>query len=130
MMKASKDIRISFMKTLTKLEEFAQLLFSIYLFSRLPFAWWIFPLFFFAPDLSMIGLLAGKRAGAIIYNLFHHKAIALTAYAAGSMLGFPVLSLIGVLMLGHSSFDRVCGFSLLDPEAPDQPSLISTGQKA
>ena len=45
------------MKTLTKLEEFAQLLFSIYLFSGLPFAWWIFPLFFFAPDLSMIGLL-------------------------------------------------------------------------
>ena len=118
------------MKTLTKLEELAIVLFSIYLFSLLPFAWWIFPLFFFTPDLSMIGLLAGKRAGAILYDLFHHKAIALVAYVAGSLLGFPVLSLIGVLMLGHSSFDRVCGFGLLDPNAPDQPSLIPMGRKA
>ena len=118
------------MKTLTKLEEFAQVLFSIYLFSRLPLPWWIFPLFFFAPDLSMIGLLAGKRAGAILYDVFHHKAIALTAYVMGSLVGIPLVSLIGVLMLGHSSFDRVCGFGLLDPNAPDQPSLISIGQKA
>jgi hypothetical protein len=118
------------MKTLTKLEEFAQVLFSIYLFSRLPFAWWIFPLFFFAPDLSMIGSLAGKRAGAILYDVFHHKAIALTAYITGSLLGLPLLSLIGVLMLGHSSFDRVCGFGLLDPNDPAQPSLMPIRRKA
>ena len=118
------------MKTLIKLEELAQVLFSIYLFSLLPFAWWIFPLFFFAPDLSLIGLLGGKRAGAILYDLFHHKALALTTYVAGNLMGLPVLSLIGVLMLGHSSFDRVCGFGLLDPNAPDQPSLIPVGRKA
>jgi len=118
------------MKTLTKLEELAIVLFSIYLFSLLPFAWWIFPLFFFAPDLSMIGLLAGKRAGAILYDLFHHKAIALTAYVLGCLLGSPLLSLVGVLMLGHSSFDRVCGFGLLDPNSADQSSLIPISRKA
>ena len=37
------------MKTLTKLEELFLVLLSIYLFSLLPFAWWIFPLFFFDP---------------------------------------------------------------------------------
>jgi hypothetical protein len=57
------------MKTLTKLEELFQVLLSIYLFSLLPFAWWIFPLFFIAPDLSMIGLQASKRFGAITYDL-------------------------------------------------------------
>jgi Domain of unknown function (DUF4260) len=118
------------MKTLTKLEELFLVFFSIYLFSRLPFAWWIFPLFFFAPDLSMIGLLAGKRAGAILYDVFHHKAIALSAYVMGNLLGIPPLSLIGVLMLGHSSFDQVCGFGLLDPNDSGQPSLMPIGWKA
>jgi hypothetical protein len=43
------------MKTLIKLEELGEFLFSIYLFSHLPYPWWLYPLFFFAPDLSMLG---------------------------------------------------------------------------
>lgn len=102
------------MKILLKLEELAQLLFSIYLFSRLPYAWWIFPLFFFVPDVSLLGSLAGKHIGALSYNLIHHKALAVSMYIAGGLLGVPLLSLVGVLLLGHSSFDRVLGFGLLE----------------
>ena len=72
----------------------------------------------FSPDLSMIGLLSGKRPGAIIYNVMHHKALAVSAYLLGGLLGIPVLLLIGVVLLGHSSFDRVCGFGLLDLNLP------------
>ena len=57
------------MKTLIKLEELGEFLFSIYLFSLLPYPWWFYPLFFFAPDLSMVGYIAGPRLGAITYNL-------------------------------------------------------------
>lgn len=108
------------MKTLAQLEELAVVLLSIYLFSRLPYAWWVFPLFFFAPDVSLLGFLVGKRAGALTYNLVHHKAIALGSYILGALLGFPLISLVGVLLLGHSSFDRVLGLGLMDPtgEAP------------
>jgi hypothetical protein len=118
------------MKILIKLEELAQFLFSIYLFSLLPYAWWVFPLFIFAPDVSLIGLLAGKRVGAITYNLIHHKAVALTAYMLGNLLGIPLLSLVGVLLFGHSSFDRMAGLQLLDVNAQNKPGLESISQKA
>lgn len=86
--------------------------FSIYLFSLLPFAWWVYPLFFFAPDLSMLGYIGGPRSGAITYNIIHHRAIALGLYVAGVFLHVPVISLIGVLFLGHASLDRVLGYGL------------------
>jgi hypothetical protein len=117
------------MKTLTKLEELAQLLFSIYLFSLLPFAWWVFPVFFFAPDLSLVGNLAGKRIGAISYNLAHHKAVALSAYVLGSLLGVPLLSLIGLLLLGHSSFDRVLGLGFINVGSQGEPTLGANPQR-
>jgi hypothetical protein len=118
------------LKTLVKLEELAQILLSIYLFSLLPFAWWVYPLFFFAPDLSMIGMLLNKRIGALTYNLIHHKALALGTYILGALLGIPLLSLIGVLLFGHSSFDRVLGFGLLDTGSQSQSSLGSIRHKA
>ena len=105
-------------------------MFSIYLFSRLPFAWWVFPLFFLAPDVSLVGLLAGKRIGAIVYNLIHHKAVALAAYVLGGLLGVPVLSLIGVLLLGHASLDRVLGFGLQSADSPGHSPFGTIGQRA
>ena len=102
------------MKALVKLEELTQVLLSIYLFSLLPFAWWVYPAFFFVPDLSMMGMLLNKRIGALTYNFIHHKALAVSIYILGGLLGAPLLSLIGVLLFGHSSFDRVLGFGLLD----------------
>ena len=105
------------MKALVKLEELAQVLLTIYLFSRLPFAWWVYPVFFFAPDLSMMGMLLNKCVGALTYNLIHHKALALGTFILGGLLGVPLLSLIGVLLFGHSSFDRVLGFGLLNAKS-------------
>jgi len=102
------------MKILEKLEELAQVLLSIYLFSLLPFVWWVYPLFFFVPDLSMGGMLLNKRLGALTYNLIHHKALALGIYILGGLLGVPLLSLIGVLLFGHASLDRLLGFGLLN----------------
>lgn len=118
------------MKFLTKLEEFAQVLFSIYLFSLLPFPWWVFPLFILTPDVSLIGLLAGKQIGAITYNLIHHKGVGLSAYMLGSLLGIPLLSLVGILLFGHSSFDRVLGLSLMDLNPQSKQALGSVSQGA
>lgn len=100
------------MNTLLKLEEIGEFLFSICLFSLLPFPWWFYPLFFFAPDLSMAGYFAGPRFGAIAYNLIHHKAVAFGLIVAGATLHAPVISLVGVLFLGHSSLDRALGYGL------------------
>ena len=36
--------------------------------------WWLFAVLFLAPDLSMLGYLAGPRIGAVAYNLVHSWA--------------------------------------------------------
>ena len=118
------------MKTLVKLEEVAQLLLSIYLFSLLSFTWWLYPLFFFAPDLSMAGMLLNKRIGGLVYNIIHHKALALGIFILGGLLKIPLVSLIGVLLFGHSSFDRLLGFGLLEVSSGAPTSVESIGQRA
>ena len=60
----------------------------------------------------MLGYLAGPRLGALTYNLIHHRAIALLCYVFGALLGIPVLSLAGVILLAHSSLDRVLGYGM------------------
>ena len=100
------------MKTTLKLEELAMLLLGIYFFSFLHYQWWWFLVLFLAPDLGMIGYAFGNRAGAFAYNLFHHKAVAIAIYLAGSFFLLPVLQLIGVIMFSHAAFDRMLGYGL------------------
>lgn len=100
------------LKNSIKLEETAMLAFGIYLFLLLDFEWWIFPVLFFVPDVSFLGYYFGNKTGAIIYNCFHHKGIALLIYLAGVLVENQVLLLIGVMLFSHSSFDRILGFGL------------------
>ena len=104
------------MKTLLRLEELGFLLFSVYLFSLLPYPWWFYPLLFFIPDVAMLGYLGGPRVGAIVYNFIHHRGLALIYYVAGAVLATPVLSLAGVIVFAHSSLDRVLGYGLKYPD--------------
>ena len=57
-----------------------------------------------------------------MHILIHHKTLALGAYILGGLLGVPLLSLVGVLLFGHSSFDRVLGFGLLDTDSHSNAS--------
>jgi len=100
------------MKNLIKLEEFAQFALSIFLFSRLEFSWWIFPLCLLLPDFSMLGYLINTKTGAIIYNVFHHKFIAIGVLILGFWLDHSLVSLAGIIMFGHSSMDRMFGYGL------------------
>jgi hypothetical protein len=100
------------MKTTMRMEELGFFLFSIFLFSALHYPWWFFPVLLFAPDISMLGYLAGPRIGAVIYNVVHHRALALFYYVGGILLAVPVLSLAGIIILAHSSLDRVFGYGL------------------
>lgn len=99
-------------KTLLRLEEFALVVLSLYLFLALDYAWWWFPLLFFVPDISLLGYLSNQKLGGTIYNFIHHKAFAILLYLLGSFTQFSALQLAGVVMFGHSSFDRALGFEL------------------
>jgi hypothetical protein len=103
--------------TLIKLEEGGLFLLSILLFSQLEYPWWVYPALLLAPDLGMLGCLFGPAVGAATYNTTHHKGLAALFYGAGVLAGLPVFSLIGVIMLGHSSLDRVLGYGLKYPDS-------------
>ncbi|KAA6438426.1 DUF4260 family protein [Dyadobacter flavalbus] len=100
------------MKTLLKTEEAAEFALSIILFSKLPFSWWLYPALFLLPDLSMIGYLINDRVGALTYNLFHHKALAVLTGVTGLFFHNDYLMLAGILLFGHSSMDRMMGYGL------------------
>jgi len=100
------------MKNSLKLEEFAQFLFGIYLFSTLDFAWWWFPVLILSPDISMVGYVFGNKVGAYSYNLFHHKAVAIAVYLLGIYLDNSTVELAGVILFVHSAMDRMLGYGL------------------
>lgn len=100
------------MKQLIRLEEAAMFLCSIFLFSGLSFEWWWLPVLILTPDISMLGYVAGKKAGAMVYNFFHHKALALIIYTTGLYFNNEVLQLTGLILFAHSSMDRFFGYGL------------------
>lgn len=100
------------MKQLIQFEEAALFGLGIYGFSLLSYAWWWFPALILVPDLSMIGYVFGNKAGAWVYNLFHHRALAIIIWLTGLYLGNVILQLVGVMIFAHSSMDRMFGYGL------------------
>jgi len=100
------------MRNLLRLEGFALFVLSIFLFSHLPYPWWVYPLLFFVPDVSMIGYARNPRVGAVIYDVVHHYAVSIGLVLLGFFLGIPSMQLIGVILFGHSSLDRALGYGL------------------
>ena len=75
-------------------------------------SWWVYLLVLIAPDVSFLGYAAGNRAGAICYNLFHHKGIAIAIFITGYILKNEWLQIVGIILFGHSSMDRTLGYGL------------------
>ena len=100
------------MKTILKLEELAMFLASVYVLYYFDAAWWLYLLLLLGPDISMLGYLAGNKFGAVCYNFFHHKAVAVVVIVAGLLIPNLLLQLTGIVLFGHSSMDRMFGYRL------------------
>lgn len=83
-----------------------------YLFTLLPFSWWWFFVFLLAPDIGMLGYIFGNKAGAISYNILHHKGLAIVIYLLGAYFSIPLCEGIGIILFSHSSLDRALGYGL------------------
>lgn len=102
------------MKNLIKLEEAAITATSIYFLYlyNLGLSVWVWIPLFLSPDISMLGYLINTRVGAFTYNLFHHRAVGLALAFAGYFIHIPLLLTIGILLVAHSSFDRMLDYGL------------------
>jgi len=100
------------MKTVIKLEEVGLFILGIYLFSLLNYQWWWFLVLLLTPDFSMLGYAFNNKTGAFMYNIFHHRGIAVLIYLTGCYLKLASLQLVGVILFSHSAMDRIFGYGL------------------
>jgi hypothetical protein len=117
------------MKRTIALEEGVMFGLSIFLFNQLSFAWWWYLVLILTPDLSMLGYLVNTRTGAMVYNFFHHKGVAIVVYVTGLSLNNEVLQLIGLILFGHSSMDRMLGYGLKYPDSFQNTHLGLIGKE-
>ncbi len=100
------------MKNIIRLEEFAMLAASIFALAYLKVDWWYYLILFLGPDIGMLGYIFGNNIGAACYNLFHHKGIAAVLFLIGFVYNYWMLQVIGLILFGHSSMDRMLGYGL------------------
>jgi hypothetical protein len=97
---------------LLRIEAAGLLAILVWAYAMAGYSWWMFALLLLAPDLSMLGYLAGNRIGAIVYNLFHTYAgpviVAGIAYMGRSQLPLA----IAIVWAAHIALDRVLGYGL------------------
>jgi len=60
----------------------------------------------------MLGYLINTKIGAITYNIFHHKGLAILIFLVGIYFEIEVVQLTGIILFSHASLDRIFGYEL------------------
>ena len=102
---------------LLRAEGFALFLAATTIYWREDHSWILYLVLFLAPDLSMLGYLAGPRAGAYVYNMAHATVLPITLGLYGYLNDAPVAMAVALIWLAHIGFDRVLGYGLKYPTA-------------
>jgi hypothetical protein len=74
--------------------------------------WWLYLLLALAPDLSMVGYLAGARIGAAAYDAAHTYVVPVALAAVGVVGDVDALVAVALIWLAHIGVDRAVGYGL------------------
>ena len=91
-------------------------------------SWKLFLLLILAPDLAMLGYLAGPRIGAIAYNAFHILVWPALLLAAGLIWEQGLAVQIAAIWTAHIAVDRALGYGLKLPEGFAETHLGRIGR--
>lgn len=82
-------------------------------------SWWIFAVFFLAPDLSLLGYAAAghRTLAAALYNAVHSYLLPLVLAGASWWLHLRAGEIAAAIWIAHVALDRMLGFGLKYPEA-------------
>jgi len=97
---------------LLRLEGLAVAAFSAVLYAHTGVSWWLFAALWLAPDLSMLGYLAGPAWGMRIYNAIHSYVTPLTLALNSLLLHTPNLLPFALIWVNHIGVDRLLGYGL------------------
>src|ERR1700754_231576 len=95
---------------LLHLEEAVLLVLTLFAYQHLHLSWLLFAILFLAPDLFMLGYLAGPRTGAALYNLAHTYTTPLIVLSFALSLHGTLLIPVALIWISHIALDRVLGY--------------------
>jgi hypothetical protein len=95
-----------------RLEGAALLGLATFLFWKTGTSWWLYAILILAPDLSMLGYLAGPRIGAVVYNAVHAMIGPAALAVAGFLLPSFDMIAVALIWIAHIGADRALGFGL------------------
>ena len=102
---------------LLRVEGVALLVLSVLLYRVNGGGWLMFGVLLLAPDLSMLGYLAGPQVGAAIYNTFHTYAMPAVVGALGMIFANPLMVAVALIWFAHIGMDRTVGYGLKYPSS-------------
>lgn len=97
---------------LLRIEGLIVLVAAVVAYNKFGLDWPTFAIAFLAPDLAILGYLAGARVGAAAYNATHSYVGCVATLCAGVMSGAPALVGAGLIWAAHIGFDRALGYGL------------------
>ncbi|RRI06349.1 DUF4260 family protein [Mesorhizobium tamadayense] len=95
-----------------RLEWVAAAVAAIVFYKMTGVSWWLLALLILAPDLSMLGYLAGPRVGAVAYNALHMLIVPLVLALAGVLFAGPITTAVALIWIAHIAIDRALGYGL------------------
>jgi len=110
-------------RVLLRLEGLALFGAAAVVYVHLDYNLWLAVALILAPDLGLLGYLAGPRLGAYAYDALH-TTVAPLALGVGAFLGDWTLGIeIALIWLAHIGVDRAVGYGLKYPDGPKPTHL-------
>ena len=116
---------MSLPRVLLHVEGAALLLLATAAFFAFGHPWWLFLLRLLAPDVSLLGYVAGPRVGAVAYNAVHTMIGPLALLGVGWWLagGVSMAVAVALVWLAHIGMDRMVGYGLKYPDSAKRNHL-------
>ncbi len=99
-------------RALLRLEGTAVLAAALALYFDRGYGWLALVLLVLTPDVSMLGYLAGPKAGAWVYDLVHFEAWPVALGVAGVLADSRLAVQLALIWLAHVGVDRALGYGL------------------
>src|SRR5436190_3875155 len=105
-------MKLSLPKVLLHIEGATVLVVSVLLYGQSDGSWLLFALLVLAPDLSMLGYLAGNSVGAVAYDVAHSYPLPAALAIYGWLSGSPLALQLAFIWFAHIGGDRLLGYGL------------------
>ena len=104
-------------RLLLRLEGLAVFVAALVLYFDAGYGWLLLIVLALAPDLSMLGYLAGARIGSVSYDLVHTYVGPLALGVVGVLAGADTALQLALIWAAHIGADRLLGYGLKYPSA-------------